>query len=124
MGKKLLAILVLSYFTSFGLAQAQTGNDSEASPFVEKKITEIKTSIELYPNPSTENLFIKIEGDKLDKVKFEVYNIIGNSVKIEVEKINDNKYKIPVKNFAPGYYFLVILDKDKRYNESFKFQKK
>ena len=119
--KTLLFTLFLTLMTLQGFSQSS--GDAQPS-FSEKELKEVKTSVDLYPNPVTEFLYINIESDNLHNVEFEIFNIIGNSVKIEVEKVNQNNYKIPVRTLSSGYYLLIISDEKAKYNQAFKFQKK
>ncbi|MFW5700875.1 MAG: T9SS type A sorting domain-containing protein [Cyclobacteriaceae bacterium] len=122
MAKPLLSFLFfISLAFSIGFAQ---NNSEKESSFAEKELIEVKTTVELYPNPVADNLHIDIESENLDNVKFELYNIIGNVIKIEVEQVNNYQYKIPVRTLPSGYYLLIISDKNSKYNQPFKFQKK
>ena len=53
-----------------------------------------------------------------------MHSIIGNNVSIFPEEIGRDKFKIDVKQFATGYYFLVIKDDVNRFKEARKFLKK
>ncbi len=62
-------------------------------------------SISIFPNPSSENLFVKIlgssEGDEAEVV---VYNVIGEQIISNTYK-NMESISIPVNNYASGIYF-------------------
>ena len=118
MGKTLLIIFL--FLITMGFATAQGGDQNT---FSENELKPSSAKVELFPNPVPKELTVKV-GDELKQVEFEVYNIIGNSVKIEVEKVDENEYKIPVRALAPGYYLLIIKDKEIKYRQAFKFQKK
>lgn len=122
MTKTLLSFIFLTTVTlSAGFAQ---NNGDNQPTFAEKELKEVKTTVDLYPNPVTDYLHIKIESEDLEKAEFEIYNIIGNSIKIDVEQVNNYEFKIPVRTLASGYYLLTISDKKSKYNQAFKFQKK
>ena len=118
MGKNLLIIFLLFFTMAYAAAQGSNQNS-----FIENELKPSTAKVELFPNPVPKELTVKI-GDDLKQVEFEVYNIIGNSVKVEVEKVDDHEYKIPVRSLAPGYYLLIIKDKELKYRQAFKFQKK
>jgi len=122
MTKTLLSILLFALII-FNISFAQNNSETQSS-FAEKELKEVKTSVDLYPNPVTDFLHIKIDTENLDNAEFEIYNIIGNSIKIDVEQVNNHQYKIPVRTLASGYYLLIIQDKTTKYNQAFKFQKK
>lgn len=125
--KRVFVIILL--ITSMSIAAfAQTAmvdgeNPPEVPNFVDKNIV-TTNRIEIYPNPAEDFLTITIENSTLEDVEFEMYSIIGNSLDIKYEKINNSNYKIDVKEINPGYYFIVVKDDMKRFNRSFKFQKK
>jgi hypothetical protein len=122
MTKALLSILLFALII-FNISFAQNNSETQ-STFAEKELKEVKTSIELYPNPVADFLHISINTENLDNAEFEIYNIIGNSIKIDVEQVNNRQYKIPVRTLPSGYYLLTIQDKATKYNKAFKFQKK
>jgi hypothetical protein len=67
---------------------------------------EIKTTIKILPNPSTE--FIQFSG--LSKAEnYTIYNTLG--IEINSGTISDNE-KIEVKNYAKGVYFLKLEEGD------------
>ena len=123
--KEVLLIVILCFF-SFGVSQAQSEyteeKNMETSYFQNDKIV-LKNKIEIYPNPAVENIFIKIENSELEKVEFELFNIIGNSLDIEPEEISKNTFKINVEEFPAGYYLIIIKDPITRFNQAFKFNK-
>ena len=81
-----------------------------------------QAKINIYPNPAVE--FIVVEVDRsLEKVEFELNSMIGNKIIIEPEEIGIGKYRIPVKEFATGYYFLIVKDEDARFKKAYKFLK-
>lgn len=94
---------------------------------VQLKVDEgIKPSnkVNLYPQPATEFVIVKIENSTLEDAKFELYNIIGTPVKVDVEELNNGEYKIWLKDLNTGYYMVVIKDTSTRYQKAFKFLKK
>ena len=122
MTKPLLSFIFLLCLT-ISASIAQSNGETQPS-FAEKELKEVKTTVELYPNPVTDYLHVNIESENLENVEFEIYNIIGNLIKIEVEHVNNYQFKIPVRTLPSGYYLLIISDKTTKYNQPFKFQKK
>lgn len=124
---KNLLLVFFFFFLLAGVVQAQSetyeSNMRPESPALAKKTLTVTNHIELYPNPVAEHLNISIENSTFDKVEFEVYNIIGNSLNIKVEETGANSYRINLKELNAGYYLLVIKDPVKRLNKSVKFQK-
>jgi len=124
MRKVLLLIFTCFFFTVFSQAQGEFGGEKgmEVPYFQNDQIIQ-KNKIEIYPNPAVENIFVKIENSELDKVEFELFNIIGNSLDIEPEEISKNHFKIKVEEFPAGYYLLIVKDPITRFNQAFKFHK-
>ncbi len=123
---KQILLLLITYFTLIGFAQAQSEYADEKSmelPYFQNDKIVLKNKIEIYPNPAVENLFIKIENSELEKVEFELFNIIGNSLDIKPEEITKGTFKIKVEEFPAGYYLLIIKDPITRFNQAFKFHK-
>jgi len=120
----IISFLFCAVVVAYGqTAMIESRSTPEAPNFVDKNIV-TTNHIEIYPNPVEDYLTIFIENSTLENVELEMYNIIGNSVNIEYEKVNEHNYRIKVKEFNPGYYFVVVKDPSKRFNKSFKFQKK
>ncbi len=119
-------LLILTYFLTIGISLAQseyTGDNSMELPYFQNDKMILKNKIEIYPNPAVENIFIRIENSELEKVDFELFNIIGNSLDIKPEEISKNNYRISVDEFPPGYYLLYIKDPITRFNQAIKFHK-
>lgn len=126
MKRTLTTILTTIFFFGFVLGQngpVKTGSSSELPDFSKQSLN-IKNRVELYPNPTTDYLTVTIDQFNLKDVKFELYNIIGNSLGLDVDKIGRGKYKINVEKYTPGYYLLIIRDPVSRYTKAYKFQKK
>jgi hypothetical protein len=120
MNKFLLLLFSCFIFSFFSLAQGE--RNGPVTYFQNDQIIE-KNKIEIYPNPAAENIFVKIENSELQKVEFELFNIIGNSLNINPEEISKNNFKINVDEFPAGYYLLIVKDPITRFNQAFKFHK-
>jgi hypothetical protein len=120
MNKFLLLLFSCFIFSFFSLAQGE--RNGAVTYFQNDQVIE-KNKIEIYPNPAAENIFVKIENSELQKVEFELFNIIGNSLNINPEEISKNNFKINVDEFPAGYYLLIVKDPITRFNQAFKFHK-
>ena len=112
----------------FGFAQAQDADRDkvfsiEQSSFSNEDL-QILNKVEIYPNPSVKYLIVEIKNSELLNVEFEMRSIIGNKLNIMAENIGDDKYRFNVKQFAPGYYFIVIKDDNTQFKQAHKFLKK
>ena len=122
--KALLSVLILLAFFSTSLAQSTFQQEQSGElPYFQNDRIELKNQIDIYPNPAMKDIFIKIENSELEKVEFELYNIIGTSLKFEKEEITRNHFKFSVEEFPPGYYLLIVKDPVTRFNKAFKFHK-
>ena len=86
-------------------------------PVFSQEINE-KISVELYPNPASESINLKIDINfKLEDYDLSIHSLIGNQMNFNKEIISDNELRIFLDEFNNGYYFLIldniILDKRK-----------
>jgi hypothetical protein len=123
MRKALLSVILCTLFSA-SLAQStfQQEQDGEL-PYFQNDRIELKNQIDIYPNPAAKDIFIKIENSELENIEFELYNIIGTSLKFEKEEITRNHFKFSIEEFPPGYYLLIVKDPVARFNKAFKFHK-
>lgn len=80
--------------------------------------------VDIYPNPATEYITVDLSESQSRNVEFELRSMIGTIIRIEPENIGYNKYRIPLKDYATGYYFLIVKDEHIRFKKAFKFLKK
>ncbi len=126
MRKLLLLTILLAFTATIGFAQEsgqQEGYVGENNELTQSSL-ELKQVVEVYPNPAVDFLNIDIQGEDLVKVEFEVYDIIGNSIKVSPEKLTASKYRVPVSDLHSGYYMLIVRDPYSRYRQIFKFGKR
>ena len=109
---------------SLAAAQSTAGNDSGLGAVVfQNEKADLRNQIEVYPNPAVDNVFVKITASDLEKVEFELFNIIGAGMKIETEEISKNYYRVGVKELPAGYYLLMVKDPAKHFSRAFKIHK-
>lgn len=87
-------------------------------------ILEEVNKVQVYPNPTTDYLRVRIQNTSFDDAELTVYNIIGNEVKVEVNKVASNDFKITVKDLPPGYYLLAVKADNQQFKETYKFLKR
>ncbi len=115
------SIAILSICLLLGVASTAQNDDRNTRPYQ----PEINfNQIELFPNPAVEFVIVDIKDSNLKNVKIELRSMIGNKLRIEVERIGPNRYRIPMKDFATGYYFVVVKDEILRFNKAYKILKK
>ncbi|MEM9325673.1 MAG: T9SS type A sorting domain-containing protein [Bacteroidota bacterium] len=92
--------------------QAQDVNDQnvEAQEVSVRENLVQETTVELYPNPAVDFLVVQVSSESLDNVKFEIRSLLGTQMLVTPEILGDGRYRFPVKDFATGYYFVVVED--------------
>ena len=96
---------------------------SDSDPFGNNSL-EMINKVEIYPNPSVEFLIVEIKNSELYDVEFEMRSIIGNKIIVVAENIGSDKFRFNVKQFPPGYYFIVVKDDNSQFKQAHKFLKK
>ncbi|HKR03144.1 MAG TPA: T9SS type A sorting domain-containing protein [Bacteroidia bacterium] len=75
--------------------------------------TEYGTSFQVYPNPSSGDLFVLYDGISTN-IKLEIYNALGISIYSGLLS-NKSEKEIRFKNFPSGIYFVKVFDGEKSY---------
>jgi endonuclease I len=72
---------------------------------------ELKNTIQVYPNPIQDNVYIRNEGSQ--KIDIRLLDVAGKS--LDVKFLNQNgSYYLPTKEIASGLYFIEISSGDQR----------
>lgn len=118
-------LTILSFALLFSFASIAQEPSTEVNPEINFSNQSLSTEnqIEIYPNPAADYIVIELTNSSLDNIDFEMHSIIGNSIDITFEDLGQDRYKIPVKDFASGYYFLVVKDEIARFKKAYKFLK-
>lgn len=119
-----LIITAFSLLLSSSAFSQNTGGDvvSTENTFYAQAL-DATNKIEIYPNPAVDFIVVEVNNSTLANTEFELHSIIGNEVTISPEELGNGKFRIPVKDFATGYYFLVIKDEVTRFKKAYKFLK-
>lgn len=72
-----------------------------------KKSSLQEVDISIYPNPAVEYIIVEVD-NALDNAQFELNSMIGNKIIVTPEDLGYGKFRISLKNFATGYYFLIV----------------
>ena len=113
------AILFWGFISTATYAQNVTSLEPLAQATLDQE-----NVIELFPNPAVDFLTVKILNSKLQNVELELYSILGNRVNVSSEAMAGDQYRLDVQDLDSGYYLLVILDKETRFRETYKFLKR
>ena len=84
------------------------------------------TGVDVYPNPATDYVNVKLFGDVARKLRIEVINITGMVVKSITIDFTDKYYyieQIEVATFKYGFYFIRVTSNDGRISRVFKIEK-
>jgi hypothetical protein len=123
MRNKLVAISFALFLSVTAWSQTSDTNFVRTENSFSNQAIELTNKIEIYPNPAVEYVIVKINNSTLENTEIEMRSIIGNEIRVKVEKVNENEYKIPVKDFATGYYFVVVKDELVRFKKAYRFLK-
>ena len=67
----------------------------------------IRLMISAYPNPTTDNLTLKVESFELPNLHFQMFDMNGKL--LQNEKITGNETSIVTSNFVPATYFVKVI---------------
>ncbi|MEJ1239649.1 T9SS type A sorting domain-containing protein [Chryseolinea sp. T2] len=118
--KRLYSLILILTLAVSAYAQGPGGSVYEQGG---GKAETVKT-VNLYPNPTTEFVHVRLETMNIDHVKVSMHNIIGNELPIETEKVDDHELRIRVKDFDSGYYLLALRDEQSNFRGTYKFLKR
>ncbi len=68
--------------------------------------------ITTYPNPTNEKITLEIRKEKLDKFRFQLYDIKGNV--LENKAIKNKQTKIMMNNLLSGTYLLKVIQNNQK----------
>lgn len=123
MRNKLIISTLALLLSVASMAQSEEGSVVVAERSLVVEPFNATNKIELYPNPAVEYVVVNIQQSTLKNTEFELHSIIGNEIQIFPEELGSGKFKIPLKDFASGYYFLVVKDEVSRFKQAYKFLK-
>lgn len=86
-------------------------------------LNQANVRIDIYPNPATDFLTVDLSETNVQGVTFELRSMIGNSIRINPEQVGYQQYRIQLKDYATGYYFLIVQDEHARFKKAIKFLK-
>lgn len=123
MNNKLLTVSFALILSLTAWSQETDGNVVSAENKFYNQALDANNKIELYPNPAVDYIVVEISNSTLRDTEFELHSIIGNEIKVEAEDVGNGRYRIPVKEYATGYYFLVVKDEVTRFKRAYRFLK-
>ncbi len=124
--KHRLSILLLGFLFAGTCAFAQEGNNSQdpdEQDIIVQDFLDKANRIDIYPNPAQEYLIVQITNSNVQDLKFEIRSLLGQEMIVVPEDLGNGKYRFPVKDFAVGYYFVIVKDTQGIINVANKFLK-
>ena len=115
----LLVILIILAATYTGIAQSEFASSGSSFSTLEEVV-----QVDLYPNPATEQINVRVSDNSAKKLVFQMHNIIGNKIQIQAEEISPGHYRIRLEDLTPGYYLLSVREEGKSKNKVHKFLKR
>ncbi|HKK43446.1 MAG TPA: T9SS type A sorting domain-containing protein [Bacteroidales bacterium] len=82
--------------------------------------------VDVYPNPATDFINVKLFGDVARNFRIELINITGTIIKsVKINFVTDYYYieQIPVSDIKIGFYFVRVISEDKLILRTFKIEK-
>jgi len=71
----------------------------------------INLSVTAYPNPTTDYLQLKVDGDQLKDLTYQLYDMNGKL--LQSEKITGNQASIVMSKLVPATYFVKVIQRNK-----------
>lgn len=115
MSRYLWIVIAFIGAANFGFAQDNTFYPE--SQIVEKQV-------QLYPNPATDYLVVKLSVPRAGSVELAMHSVIGNALNIDRAIVNDYEVRLSVRDLPSGYYFLSIRDEESDLKSTYKFLKR
>lgn len=113
-------ILIFSFFLS--LSQVSFGQN--AGPSVYQEVSYPDKLVQMYPNPASDYLTVKLPTPDAGTVQLAMHSVIGNNLNIEKEQLDEYEVRLRVKDLPAGYYFLSIKEENSGLKASYKFLKR
>ena len=113
------AILIIIGAAYTGYSQSETASSGSSFATFEEVV-----QVDLYPNPATEQINIRVSDNSTPKLVFQMHNIIGNKIQVQAEEVAPGHYRIRLEDLTPGYYLLSVREEGKSKNKVHKFLKR
>ncbi len=111
----LLVLFLIAGMSVYGQSQ----NVGEASGSSSDKV-----KVDVYPNPTSEQITIDLSKADVDQPKIEIRSIIGSKMNVFLETAGYKKYKVNVSNFPRGYYLVLVREDRSKFQQTVRFSKK
>jgi hypothetical protein len=110
-----------NYITATGAGQVTQGLQQPYEIFtIIATANELNVNLSLYPNPTTENVVIRVEGSSVENLRYELYDIDGRL--LATSKMESNETSILMRDLASATYFVKVIN-EKNETKNFKINK-
>ncbi len=72
------------------------------------EIKEIEASLNIYPNPASDRIYIDLGNIKINQVQVDMYDIVGKKISTKIVNNQSNKLELDVNNCTNGFYLVNI----------------
>lgn len=80
-----------------------------------EEATRINLSVSAYPNPTTDNLQLKVENENLKDLSYQLYDMQGKL--LQSEKLTGNETQINMNGYVPSTYFVRVINRNQSIKE-------
>jgi len=119
-----LGTTILIFALILGLSATGYGQTSGSSTFFSETAQAGDKLVQMYPNPATDYLTIKLPTPDAGSVQLAMHSVIGNALSLDKELIDDYEVRLRVKDLPAGYYFLSVKEEKTGLKASYKFLKR
>jgi hypothetical protein len=81
---------------------------------------ELNVNLSLYPNPTTDNVVIKVEGNNVESLRYELYDMDGRL--LATSEMLSNETSILMRDYSSATYFVRVIN-NKNESKNFKINK-
>lgn len=113
---------ILVFGLVLGLSAPAVSQTADGSLYSETG--QLDRLVQLFPNPATEYLSVKLPTPNAASAKLAMHSVIGNVLNLDREVVDDYEVRIRVKDLPSGYYFLSIKDEESGLRATYKFLKR
>ena len=78
---------------------------------IDRRIRELDNKLVIFPNPSSDDVFVDLALRLEETASYELFNAIGQRIQEGLIRLNEQS-RIPIKYFSEGVYFLKINVRD------------
>ena len=95
----------------YGITTSNIEGGNETSELIELSgLPELSQEINVYPNPTNEDIFINLSGFEGEHIEIKVYDLMGRIVYKNLVQESKAEYKISTAGMQNGFYIIKITE--------------